>query len=1202
MITKKCTLLLLAGTLGLQISVMGQVNLAKGSLNTGIPLAAFKDPLSRLSLSVGLQYSSGNGLRVNETAGSVGTGWLISGLSFITRTTQQLPDDQRPRNGDLYDTTKYPPGYQYAAAPVGNGCPIALTTYPIFQEKFVAYQDDNNTMADRQLDYFFFSLNGRSGTFVVGKNREAVCLSDNRLKITVSDVGGLNNEGCRTSWGLFTITDENGLVYEFGQRENTRVYAYRNGGDSSGGFTNYLNNYTKVEVERRINIPDNQSPFVTNSWYISAIKDPKAKRSIVFEYDLQLYDGESARLIQYNAPFQTYSGGDMSKTKFSLKITRQRSTVQHPEIKRIRFPDGSKVLFAYNHARKDLPGVSALTAVSSLNDLGETLHTYELGYSYFVKHQIKTPAPGEEKWSRLCLQSVQQKSAQPTVLENPTRFDYYCGSNATEDFVPPPYFHAQDPWGYYNGQYSGVPLDRFLGFGEEDRNAYIKLALFNDADNNEPITALPDFKANAKPGFAKNGLLKSITSPFGGTTVYEYEQNRASANVANSIDSGVVGGVHLSKIIRQGAGGQADIITQYRYVDDNGASSLWGAEMPRNRLVLEAYYEPAQKTYFPSQGCKYTYQYPGNTRKMRADNGLLLQVVNIIINIAINSAMQQLMVTTASATSGSTTFDPTFLITIAIGDIISCFLTPQDGLTKTVSHVNGANNFGNALPMLFRQVEEKTYSSDGTQAGKTVHRFTSDLDFPLLVPQNNYPYVARQRGFNWAYGLPQKTVVYNNAGQPLAITENYYRLVQRELASSNTLNCQCTPHYVASMRSDQWQAASNVYFNYAAATIPDTLTVELYNIKTGRMELDSSRQTILDTSGYASHTVTRYQYNAHNYLPAVVATTDSKGKLQEARTYYLEDYDLNLPNHGVLRDMRFDNMVNIPLATETWQTKPVAIGGTGLPELLAASATEFGQTPHGDYRPLKSYALVSDQPVPLAQVGPFNPQQLLSSPLLLPQTQTVYDSVGNAVQTTELRGQRTSCVVYDYAHCYAVATVSNAAAHEVAYTSFEADGANSRWLPGYNLVVTEPCPTGNNCLVLDPTGLATTVSITKDYVLSFWATTAGVTIGVPGATLAVSAPTINGWTYYEYSLPAGSPSPVLRNNSGSLCKIDEVRLYPQGATMATTTYAPGIGKTCVCDANNRMAYFTYDALGRPDKEKDAQGNVVKVYEYGRREW
>lgn len=114
----------------------------------------------------------------------------------------------------------------------------------------------------------------------------------------------------------------------------------------------------------------------------------------------------------------------------------------------------------------------------------------------------------------------------------------------------------------------------------------------------------------------------------------------------------------------------------------------------------------------------------------------------------------------------------------------------------------------------------------------------------------------------------------------------------------------------------------------------------------------------------------------------------------------------------------------------------------------------------------------------------------------------------------------------------------------------------------------------------------------KPYTVSFWSTGSGITV-TGGAALTKSAPTLNGFTYYEYTIAQGTTAVTIAG-SGTL---DELRLYPQTARMRTVTYDPLIGKTSECDENNRITYYEYDNLGRLRFVKDEKKNIVKMHEY-----
>src|SRR5258708_32380417 len=71
-----------------------QVNLQTGSAVFSLPMFQWKDDRSRLSSSVALTYSSGNGLKVSDVASDVGQGWNLIAGGAIVRLPVGEPDGQ----------------------------------------------------------------------------------------------------------------------------------------------------------------------------------------------------------------------------------------------------------------------------------------------------------------------------------------------------------------------------------------------------------------------------------------------------------------------------------------------------------------------------------------------------------------------------------------------------------------------------------------------------------------------------------------------------------------------------------------------------------------------------------------------------------------------------------------------------------------------------------------------------------------------------------------------------------------------------------------------------------------------------------------------------------------------------------------------------------------------------------------------------
>src|SRR5215471_9766658 len=132
-------------------SPFAQVNLQTGSAVFSLPVFSWQDNKSRLTTAVALSYSSGNGLRVNDVASNVGQGWTLIQGGEISRIQNGEPDDQLvyDGNGSQQDIRKYPSGYLTGTTPVVNGCPNALTRYPIYGSMNQLYTQRNPVGQDR---------------------------------------------------------------------------------------------------------------------------------------------------------------------------------------------------------------------------------------------------------------------------------------------------------------------------------------------------------------------------------------------------------------------------------------------------------------------------------------------------------------------------------------------------------------------------------------------------------------------------------------------------------------------------------------------------------------------------------------------------------------------------------------------------------------------------------------------------------------------------------------------------------------------------------------------------------------------------------------------------------------------------------------------------------------------------------------------
>ena len=1163
-------------------SSFSQVNLPTGSATFSLPMFSWQDDKSRLNSIVELDYNSGSGLKVNDVASDVGEGWNLLQGGVVSRMQVGEPDDQKAYISSspeqVEDLKKYPVGFLYSTDPYfqSPGCATSLTKYPIFGDKNHIYKQHNTVAEDREADYFSFSFNGRSGMFALDKinvttsSTTCSCISigDSKLKIwcALKDMTAAP-QYIRTTIDTVFIQDENGLIYKFAQHDVTQVLKtkYCN---SNLGATYKQPKLKSGGVYNEASYVDNSidNPNIINGWHLTEIRDPLTNRVITFTYNVESIHADGGTAISYYAP-KNYS---IISHLFSYSLS--------PKISSINYPDGHMVIFNYGVERFDMKGDNILSSID-IKYQGRFLSKYILNTTYVVKNRSGNAVSDfEKKWTRLYLRSVKKIGPDLKGDDNPYVFDYFLGSSTADDFVPPPFFHLKDNWGYYNGtnsqEVNGTPQNINAPLVSLSNVQLKGLCFLRDG-----VTGIVQ---NPKDGYAKNGLLRQITYPTGGSLNYEYGQNQ----IYNGIQNISTGGVHVIKTTLTDGGYSNDcnhpIVTNYNYSLDNAnvQSSLWGAETPINSMSIGNHYSP-EKKYFDgwSMGCKYHYQYPGILSRDQAvsltSGQQLLVTLSNIATIAgnISEVIDIIKLCSASTGPGAVIMDA---ITTVLNIVLTCFTDPSKDNTMTI-YYNSDLNASNPLPTQFKKLQ--VVESSGSN-GKTVYDFTSSDDYPFWVATNS-SFSMKQRFPFWAYGLTKKITIYDAAGiNPIRQTENIYdpTYLKEDVLYKGASMLQCTKCLVtasASQNSYDWAAATTPAI--ATSSVNSTyekMTVDNYNIYSGRLPLQTTYERIFKPGSGTQYleTSTQYTYN-DNFLVNNITTTQSNGD----KNYKTINYNNSL--------LIANNIIATPSETTTSFMK----SGSSTVYYTGESITEFTTIANGNIVPSSTLVQRFSSPVISTSMKFYpDPGAVYNT------TQTfTYDAFSNL---TGLRDEGNHIVtnIYDYNDKYVIASVINAdpIADKSAYTSFETSNFGNWQYTGtpaynYNLSVT-----GTNSFVLSSStnSLTTTINSAKPYILSLWAT---APVTVTNATLTKTATNINEFVYYEYKIAPNVASVTVSGNAN----IDEVRLYPQNARMRTISYDPLIGKTSECDENNRITYYEYDELGRLRFIKDENKNIVKMYEY-----
>jgi YD repeat-containing protein len=202
-----------------------------------------------------------------------------------------------------------------------------------------------------------------------------------------------------------------------------------------------------------------------------------------------------------------------------------------------------------------------------------------------------------------------------------------------------------------------------------------------------------------------------------------------------------------------------------------------------------------------------------------------------------------------------------------------------------------------------------------------------------------------------------------------------------------------------------------------------------------------------------------------------------------------------------------------------------------------------------------------------------------------------YD-VSNNIEALTRESDNTISYLWDYKNEYPVAEIQNANLPDVAYTSFEAEGAGNFIIPPGGRIIASS-RTGRQSYSLANGALSKSgLVLAKKYVINFWAKS-GAVVHVNGITVSPTANSpIDDWKYFETSV-----TNVTSVNVSGVGTIDELRLYLAGAKITTYTYDPLIGVTSRTDSNSNTTFFEYDPLGRLVIERDSQKQILRTHKY-----
>ncbi|MEP1097601.1 MAG: hypothetical protein ABJG78_20960, partial [Cyclobacteriaceae bacterium] len=437
---------------------------------TGIPninVPIYDIQSKNLGMDVSLSYHAG-GIKVGEEASRVGLGWSLNAGGVVTRVVRGVADDLN----------------------VGwfNASPTVLELEQMGADNIK--QEDlleiTQGTLDVEADIYHFNFNGRSGKFFFDQSGNYYISPHQNLVIET-----LRTEP--TEVNLITgwiFTDEEGDRYYFGVSEDNirksrdKADAEQNcvegtGGESDGGSGPTSN---------------------ISTWHLLSVRDMNSTDQIELFYSSYNLMGQCSRTGETKYLLETNSAGCPQKP---ISRCRQQITAFHgKKLDRITFDKG-EVRFIYNDSRQDLNGDYELDEIQihSSRTSGSLEKSFALHHSYLTSSSYNAnwycdPVGQEFGRYRLKLDRLEEKSASESL------HSYYFDYNSLS--LPEKGSYAQDTYGYYNGKTNNETLiptgDGFIG---ADRQL--------------------------NPTFTQASMLKSITYPTGGKTVFYYEPNKSNS-------------------------------------------------------------------------------------------------------------------------------------------------------------------------------------------------------------------------------------------------------------------------------------------------------------------------------------------------------------------------------------------------------------------------------------------------------------------------------------------------------------------------------------------------------------------------------------------------------------------------------------------------------------------------------------------------
>ena len=1108
------------------------------SYYTGTPqisIPIFQAVAGSISLPVSIDYH-GSGIKVDETASSVGLGWSLNAGGSISRSVHGLADESA--NG--FFNKGYMLETPFVDCDDSNSLPCTYIRNIAFE----------NTI-DSEPDVFILNLPGGGGVKFSYDSSGSI-LMQRYQQISIS------HDSQMETWSVIA---SDGTSYQFGQ---WGIYGSK---------------------EQMTYTPEFGSPKTYNSsWHLSKIISPDKVDTIYFEYgysenyqyDDQLQEGYYERDLVYMAinPLcvecdnltrtQSYTGSTSGTQRLLSKIT---------------FSLGSIEFLQSNIGRYDIPGGYAYSRINIKRADANLVKYYTLEQGYF-------------NGSRLKLTGIAEHGSDGTSLP-PYLFEY------DESYpLPPRNSFKQDHWGFFNNNTEDTFVPKIIE--KPDGDFIMNTTGANrDADEMKSKSGMLTKLTYPTGGFDLFEFESHDISMVGNHTATEYyteTQTYSALSYVTRQDENTIATIQVQEpTLVQISGAVACHGLPNGGELGAGGASIEGPCSDPTRVCVSISWtclaNPIPELFLLEPGINYSIDVWSDyiseqvwanatltikffkVRQVPYDQPLSVGGVRIkrISRYSASSATPkitrfkyQYTVNNQLASSGVLVRKPIYYSkyygTKDLGGASPTIICPYDA-GFSMPRIS----YGDGTHIGYRQVT--VLNGENGENGSEVFKFTTAAQHPDVI-LFNFPFPPAESR-DARRGLLTEHEVYDSSNFNVSQTLNTYDANFMKFAKALKAGMKlprrndryATNYYVKDYYYDQyWQypttTTERIYSSAHNGTYAETITTNYYDRPTNHIQLTRKEKSMSD------------------------------GTLSKMVYKYPQDYVVGSGLLGV-NALVNSHILTIPVESQSWVFK------AGAWKMAFGQIMDFETT---FYKPSKVYSFETAAPVTSLNNEAMSGTQYLNllSDLgryqLRGDMQYTAGRISSQTKTFDIQNS----YLWGIKKEHIIAEVTNSAPTAFSYTSFEEIGNEGNWLFNYTNQPTGK--TGDKChSLLGNTVTRTGLNSATQYVLSYWAKS-----GIPSISSGVLASNdaaladADGWRYFE-KIITGVTGFSISGVSGVL--LDELRLYPKGAQMKTYTYKPLIGLSSTVDASNKITYFEYDAFGRLVLTKDHGQNIVKHYKY-----